>query len=336
MRWLLIVMTLAGCRIESASRGEAAQKTEAQGGELWIYTSMYRQVVEALEPKLQAKLPGVTLRWFQAGSEKVTAKLEAELAAGGTPCDVLLTSDPFLYARFKEEHRWLRYVSPDGLRVPRRYVDLDGNYAAVRLSTMVLVHREGGDAPSSFAELVDPKWKNEIVIGDPLTSGTAFSWAMSMERTFGPQFFTRLRANQARVVGGNAAVLQKLEGGEAKVGVLLLENALAAQQKGSPIVIDWPSDGAVVVPGDIGIFASSRNPEAAKAFVNAMYSTEVQEAIARIGGMHAADPRIAAPGATPELEDLLENSAAWNEELARRGVHEGARVKTEFAKAFAQ
>lgn len=336
VRWFFIVLLLAGCRIERASPGGVEPGPRAQHGELWIYTSMYRHVVDALEPKLQAALPGVTLRWFQAGSEKVTARLEAEFAAGGTPCDVLLTSDPFLYERFKEEQRWLRYVSPDSLRVPRRYVDLDGHYAAVRLSTMVLVHRDGAPAPASFAELAEPKWRGEVVLGDPLTSGTAFSWALSMQHTLGADYFARLRANDARVVGGNAAVLQKLEGSEAKAGVLLLENALAARVKGSPIGIDWPADGAVVVPGDVGIFASSKNPEAAKAFVDALYSREVQELIANVGGMHAVDPRVSAPGDALSLDELLQRSAPWDDEVLQLGVRNGANVKADFAKAFAK
>ena len=201
----------------------------------------------------------------------MTAKLEAELAAGGSPCDVLVTSDPFLYERFKQEGRWLRYVSPSGLRTPSRYVDIDGHYAAVRLSTMVLVHRAGTTPPPSFAGLVAPEWKGEVALGDPLTSGTAFTWAIVMEQALGPAYFAQLRANEARVAGGNAAVLQKLEGGEAQVGVLLLENALAAKAKGSPIEIAWPKDGAVVIPGYAGILASTQHA-ADGALVDALHS----------------------------------------------------------------
>lgn len=291
---------------------------------------MYRQVIDALEPQLKEALPGVTLHWFQAGSEKVAAKLEAELAAGGTPCDVLITSDPFLYERFKEEQRWLRYVSPNGLRTPSRYVDIDGNYAAIRLSTMVLVHRAGTEAPKSFASLTDAKWKDEVALGDPLTSGTAFTWAVSMDRA---TYFSALRENGARVAGGNAAVLQKIEGGEAKVGVLLLENALAAKAKGSPIEIAWPEDGAVVVPGYAGILATSHNPEAAKQLIDALLSPRGQKSIAEVGDMHAVDPRVAGPRGSISLDELVQKSAPWD---VQRGLKEGARVKADFAKAFAR
>ena len=338
MRWLLVLTFLAGCRIETASPGGAAvaAKSGEPAGEVWVYTSVYRHVIDALEPELKRAMPGVTIHWFQAGSEKVAAKLEAELAAGGTPCDVLVTSDPFLYERFKQEGRWLRYVSPNGVRTPSRYVDPDGNYAAVRLSTMVLVHKAGTTPPASFAALTAPEWKGEVALGDPLTSGTAFTWAVSMEQALGSAYFGQLRANEARVAGGNAAVLQKLEGGEAKVGVLLLENALAAKAKGSPIEIAWPFDGAVVVPGYAGIMASSQHAAAAKALVDTLLSPAGQKIIAELGDMHAVDPRVPGPRGSISLDELVQRSAPWGEPILKHGLTEGAKVKAEFSKAFAQ
>jgi iron(III) transport system substrate-binding protein len=339
VRWLLLaLLCLSGCRIETASPGAATAPAPGDGprGELWVYTSIYRHVLDALEPELKRALPGVTIHWFQAGSEKVTARLEAELAAGGTPCDLLITSDPFLYQRFKAEQRWHRYVSPNGLRTPRAYVDPDGHFAAVRLSTMVLVHRAGTPPPESFAALTAPALKGEVALGDPLTSGTAFTWAVALERALGPAYFEQLRANEARVAGGNAAVLQKVEGGEAKVGVLLLENALAAKGKGSPIEIAWPADGAVVIPGYAGILATSQHKAAAEALLDALLSPAGQRVIAEQGDMHAVDPRVAGPRGIATLEQLVERSAPWDEALLERGNTEGSRVKAAFGRAFAR
>lgn len=333
----LVVLCLSACRIETTAPGGASSATSgAPRGDVWIYTSMYRSVIDALEPGLKEALPGVTLRWFQGGSEKVTAKLEAELAAGGTPCDVLLTSDPFLYERFKREGRLLRYVSPNGLRTPAALVDLDGHYAAVRLSTMVLIHRAGTPAPESFEALTTPAWKDEVALGDPLTSGTAFTWAVLLEAKYGSAFFKALRANGARVAGGNAAVLQKVEGGEASAGVLLLENALAAKGKGSPIEIAWPRDGAVLIPGYAAILSTARNPEAAKAVVDALLSPKLQAIIATPGDMHPVDPRVPGPRHSLSLDELLARSQPWGEAVLRRGLSEGARVKSDFSQAFSR
>jgi len=336
--WLVVCAAAAGCRIETATPGAAGALAagDEPAGEVWVYTSMYRHVLDGLDPVLHEALPKVTVHWFQAGSEKVASRLEAELAAGGTPCDVLATSDPFLYQRFKHERRWLRYVSPNGVRTPRRLVDLDGEFAAMRVSTMVMITAKGTKAPASFAELTEPALRNEVAVGDPLTSGTALTWAVALEQTQGAGWFSELRANQARVAGGNAAVLQKIEGHESQVGVLLLENALTAKAKGSAIELSWPSDGAVIIPGYVGILASTRNAIASKAVVDVLLGQKSQALISQLGDMHAADPRLPGPRGTLALEALLERSQPFDEAFLERGLREGPRVKQAFNQAFAQ
>jgi iron(III) transport system substrate-binding protein len=334
----VLAICFAGCRIEWATpqtQGPAAA-TQTVTGDVWIYTSMYRPVVDALEPLIKQQLPDVTVHWYQAGSEKVLARLEAELSAGGTQADVIATSDPFLYARFKAEGRWLKYVSPNSQRIPRSLVDLDGEYAAIRVSTMVLAHRKGIAAvPATFAELADPKWAGEVALGDPLTSGTAFTWAVFMEQAYGADYFERLRKNGARVAGGNAAVLQKLEGKEAQVGVLLLENALIAQAKGSPIEIRWPDDGAVTIPGFAGILKTSRHTRAAQAVIDVLLSQKGQAVIVE-GDMHAADPRLAGPRGQAGLDAVIGKARPWDEAMQLRGNTEGTRVKQAFSGAFSK
>jgi iron(III) transport system substrate-binding protein len=333
---LVLLVLAAGCRIETAApqTGPAVAASSAPSGEVWVYTSMYRHVLDAFDPVLKKALPEVQVKWFQAGSEKVASRLEAELAAGGTQADILLTSDPFLYARYRDEGRWLRYASPNGLRTPRTLVDLDGNFAAARLSTMVMVHRTGEAAPASFAALADPEWKDAVALGDPLTSGTAFTWAVFTWLGRGADAFQKLRDNGARVAGGNAAVLQKIEGGEAKVGVVLLENVLAARARGSKVEVAWPSDGAVLVPGPVGILKSSRNPIAARAVVDVLLSPEGQALIAEKGDMHAVDPRAPGPREQEGLDALMPRTQPWSEDVLTRGLKDGAAIKEAFSKAF--
>jgi iron(III) transport system substrate-binding protein len=227
-------------------------------------------------------------------------------------------------------------VSINGVRTPRALVDPEAHWEAVRVSTMVLAHRTGEPAPPSFAALLEPAWKGEVVIGDPLTSGTAFTWAVAMERAFGTDFFVTLRANGARIAGGNAAVLQKVEGGEAKVGVVLLENVLAAKARGSRVEMAWPSDGAVIVPGPVALLSTSRNPAAAKAFIDVLLSPEGQRVIRELGDMHAVDPRQPGPRGLEGVEALLAKSVPFDEALLERGLTDGAALKARCTSAFSQ
>jgi iron(III) transport system substrate-binding protein len=334
-----VLVLLASCRIESAAPSDAptAAHEGKPTGEVWVYTSMYRHMLDALEPLLKEKLPGVQVHWYQAGSEKVASRLEAERAAGAVRADVLATSDPFLYERLAREGAFSRYASPNVLRVPRSLLDLEARYATMRLATMVLVHRKGLAAPpSSFASLVGEAWKGRVALGDPLTSGTAFTWAVFVQAKHGEDFFERLRDKGALVAGGNAAVLQKVESGEADAGVLLLENALAAQARGSPIEVVWPEDGAVVIPGPVAIFHSTRNPVAARALVDVLLSPEAQRLIVEKGDMHAADPRLEGPRGQPGLDTLLSRSQPWTPELLEQGLTRGGAIKERFSKAFSR
>ncbi len=335
--WSLVLL-LAACRIESATprASTGAADCARPAGDVWIYTSMYRHVVDQFDPVLKRLAPDVNVHWFQAGSEKVLARLEAELKAGGTQADVLLVSDPFLFGRLKDEGHLRPYVPPGALRMPRNLLDPDGAYAAARLSTMVLVHRKETDSPASFKELTDPRFKGKVVLGDPLASGTAFVWAVFLRASEGDGFFQALRDNEARLAGGNAAVLQKIEGGEAEVGVLLLENAIAARGKGSPIEIVWPSDGAVVVPGDAAIFSSTRNPAGAQAVVDAIFSSDGQRVIVDWGQMHSVDPRMPGPDNAGNLDELVRRSRPWTPAIERAGIEQGVQLKTSIQRVFSK
>ena len=292
-------------------------------GDVWVYTSMYRHVLDALEPVVKAQLPEVTVHWYQAGSEKVAARLDAELAAKGTVADIVAISDPAYYERLRNEGQLRRYASVNGLRTPSSLVEPDGYFTPVRLSTMVLVTRRGtAPAPDGFDALTHVAFEGQTALPDPLTSGTAFTWLLFMRQANGAAFVEALRKNHAVVAGGNAAVLQKVENREAQFGVVLLENVLTAQAKGSPLEIIWPQDGAVVIPGHAAILKGSRNPIAAQALLDVLLSAEGQRIIVEQGNMHAVDPRLDGPRGQPKLDALLQRSRPWSVELQEQGVKE--------------
>lgn len=335
---VLLPLLAQGCRVEWVGRGAAAACAEGDepSGDLWVYTSMYPTVVERLEALAGQRLPGVRVHWYRGGSEKVANRLEAEFASGGAQADVLAVSDPFLFERLRGEGLFARYVSPEGLRIPPSLIDLDGHYAAMRVSSMVLAFREelAEEAPRTFAELAEPKWRGRVVVGDPLLSGTAFTWTVFLERSAGRDYLDALARNEAVVAGGNAAVQQKLESGEADVGVLLLENVLFAREKGSRLSFRYPEDGAVTIPGHVALFRGSQNPVAARAFVDLLLSPEGQALMVDPGQMHAADPRQPGPSGEGGLDDLLSRAQPWDADILQRGTASGGVVKAAFAKAF--
>lgn len=314
-------LAAAGCHVEfGAPKGGDGAGPEART--VHVYSSMYKQVIDAVDPVLAAELaktaPGVTVDWFQSGSEKVATRLDAELASGGSPCDVLLTSDPIYYAKLKADGHLVPYVSPAALHQPRSFLDPDGYWATARVSTMVLgvtpdlAGKPG--APAGFSDLA--KGGLHVSMGDPLSSGTNYTTVSVLSARYGWDFFSKLKANGAVVAGGNSNVQTRLLTGESDAGWVLLENLLAAREKGDKLGIVIPADGAVIVPGPIALMEHGRHSEAARAVYDALLSPAVQKVIVEKGLMHSPDPGLPPPPGAPTLDALLAKQTAPSTETA--------------------
>jgi iron(III) transport system substrate-binding protein len=272
---------------------------EAPSGEVWIYTSMYPEVLEELGPLVEAE--GVEPRFFQAGSEKVAQRLVAEWASGASPACVVATSDPFFAARIAAEGRLRPYLPRDVLRVPREAVDPDGRWVAIREGLMVLGVAPGLDSPpASLRDLADPRWRGRVSTPDPLSSGSALTAFATVEATDGFALLDAWRDNDVVSAGGNGAVLARIASGERPVGLLLLENLLASAE---PLSVVYPSDGSIRVPGPAGILADCPNPAGAERVMDLLLSERGQALMAR-HGMYPARPDVAPPESAPALAGL--------------------------------
>ena len=135
----MLILSLLACRIEVGNQAQTQGPSEGPV-ELWVYTSMYQSVLDELDPMLAEELPGVQVKWFQSGSEKVAQRLEAEWAAGGSDACVLMTSDPFWYQALSERGALRPYVSPQALALDRQWVNPRG---FLNIALVPLGHRVG-------------------------------------------------------------------------------------------------------------------------------------------------------------------------------------------------
>lgn len=306
----LLGIGVAACRVEFGAREHGAGPTG--DATVHVYSSMYKEVIEAIGPVLEKQLaetsPGTRVEWFQSGSEKIAARLDAELAAGGSPADILLTSDPSYYAKLQSKGLLLRYVSPAVLRQPREFVDRDGYWATARISTMVIgvsaARAARPDPPRSFADLAKPD-AGRVTMPDPLASGTSFTTVTQLSARLGWDYFRTLKEEGTIAAGGNSSVQQRLDTGESDVGILLLENVLAAKKRESRVELVVPSDGAVLIPGQIALLPHAKRSDAAKAVYDALLTDEAQKVIVELGLMHSPDPMLPPPAGAPSLEELI-------------------------------
>jgi iron(III) transport system substrate-binding protein len=186
------------------------------------------------------------------------------------------------------------------------------------------------DRPRSFSDLTQPRFDHQIQSGSPLESGTAFSSVAYLSRKYGWDYFQKLAKNHLASSGGNSTVIQKVESGEKKVGIVLLENALAAKKRGSPIEIIEPSDGGIPIPSVQVLLKNSGNPEAAEEFADFVLGREGQGFLTN-GFMYSVRKDVAPPPGAPPFAKLTAG-IDWTPELIRDVAAQAKETKRHFAR----
>ena len=114
------------------------------------------------------------------------------------------------------------YVPEDVARhYPAEHRDPDGLFASFRVTLSVIGYNTNlvkpQDAPKSFADLLDPKWKGKIVKAHPGYSGTIMTATYQTARELGWEYLEKLAKQKVMQVQSATDPPKKLALGERAV-----------------------------------------------------------------------------------------------------------------------
>jgi len=248
---------------------------------VWIYASIYKEVIAEFDEALKSEYPDISIFWYQSGSENVAARVNAELSAGTSQAQIIMTSDPFWYLELKQNGHLLPYFSPLADRLPSHYRDPEGAFVINRLPVGIIAFDKSviskEVAPKSWKDLTQSNWKNRITMPSPLESGTATTFLVQLVRRMGWDYFKGLKSNGLLAAGGNSAVIQRIENKEIPLGIVLLENALQAKKRGAPIEVVYPAEGVILVPSPIAILSGPQVTSNTKKVYDFFLTDKAQE-----------------------------------------------------------
>ena len=326
---MALSIAVAGCG--GGDKKPAADAKKGPAGDVMVYTSIYPDIIDGMcKPNVSKAFPNLKVTWFQGGTEKVKTKIAGEIKAKKIGTDVLMVADPSYYLALQNQKLLLDYVSPNQKDVVSDK-DPKGAWTAVRISNMIIAYNTAktkeADAPKSWKDLLDPKYKGKIAMPNPMLSGTAYVAAGALADKYGWEYFDKLKANGLRVEEGNSAIQNKLLTGEYVAAMILEENILKlVEKKKEPLKVQYPTDGIISVPSPIAIFNTTKNPDGAKALVDWWLSKEGQQAVVK-GWMHSVRGDVNPPTTAPKIADLLKTAVKVNwQKLAT----EEAKIKEEF------
>jgi len=278
-------------------------------GDVTVYSSASQEVLDMLTAGLKAKYPDLNVHFVYGGTEELVDKLSGEFAAGNVQADAIMVGDPAYAEVLKNQGLLLPYV-PAGADQVRFNKDPEGHYTAVRFIDVVLAYNTNlvkpEEAPKSFKELLDPKWKGQVSFSDPTKSGTSFVTVGALVQKYGWEYFEQAKANEWQIGGGSSAPNEALASGKAKIGIVVEYKYLSDKANGAPVQVIWPEEGPVIMESPWAILKAAKNPEGAKAVADYMFTLEAQTILTK-ANMHPVISGITPPeGSRPasELADI--------------------------------
>ena len=285
----------------------AAAKKE---GQVIHYTSTDLPVAEKLAKAFEAKYPGIAVRVERTGAERVFQRIGQEYSSNIHAVDVVNSSDAAHFIVWKRDGILAPYVPEDVAKFyPPEHRDVDGQFASWRVWLSIIAYNTSlvkpDEAPKSFADLLDPKWKGKIVKAHPGYSGTILTATFEMVRDIGWDFYENLAKQNIMQVQSATDPPKKLALGERAVMADGTEyNIFLLKESGQPVEAVYPTEGTPFIIGPNGIFKAAPNPNAAKLFQNYCFTPEAQAIIIEVGGLRSLHAQVKEkPGRKP-LADI--------------------------------
>jgi iron(III) transport system substrate-binding protein len=310
---------------------EAANKE----GTVVLYSAMDLPVGEKLGKAFEAKYPGIAVQIERSGSERLFQRVAQEFGSNIHAADVINSSDASHFITWKRNGWMAPFVSEDiAQHFLPQFRDPDGMSATSRIYLSSIAYNTNlvkpADAPTSFADLLDPKWAGKMVKGHPAYSGTIMTATFQIVRELGWEYLEKLSKQRVMQVQSSTDPPKKLSLGERAVmadgneyGVVLLKEA------GQPVEPIYPSEGSPTISGPTGIFVTAPHPNAARLFQAWLHTRETQQFFTDFTAQYSAHAQVQSKPGRRKISDLklMKEDAAGVEKMTEE-------IKTRYAKLF--
>ncbi|NRA20503.1 MAG: extracellular solute-binding protein [Oceanospirillaceae bacterium] len=141
------------------------------------------------------------------------------------------------------------------------------------------------DLPSCWSDLGDPKYRGQIIIANPATSGTAYTFLSTIFQIYDPfqrlQILAEIKENILKTTTSGYAALLPVANGEAALSVAFIHDALSLANKDSPLTIIIPCEGTGYEIGAASILKNTQHLKQAQQFIEYTLLAETQNKLTR-------------------------------------------------------
>jgi len=235
------------------------------------------------------KATGVRVAVVQKATGEMLAQVKAEKA--NPKGDIWWAGAADSYLQAAEEGLLETYQSPNLAQLhdwARRISEISkyqvagvyGGILALGYNTE-LADKRKLPVPRCWKDLLDPKLKGEVMLGNPGTSGTAYLMLASLVQVFGEDeaftYMKALNANVASYARSGIGPMTAVKRGEIYVGSTVLHGVINEIAAGFPVKAILPCEGVGYEVGSMAIIKGSRNLDNAKKFADWALTVDAQK-----------------------------------------------------------
>ena len=319
---------------ESSGSNELPAETSGSK-ELSVYTAFPESEVIYYFNKFEQET-GIKINYVRLSAGEMLTRVAAEkdnpqasLMFGGSTDNYIAASNQGLLEA---------YQSPELSNTPENYLDPDGVWNPIYVGAIAFACNKdwfadkGYDYPTSWDDLLDPKYQDMIIMAHPATSGTAYTVLATLIQLKGEDavwdYLKELDKNMSQYTKSGSAAPNGVALGEAAIALTFSHDGLQPTTEGYPIELSFPTDGTGYEVGAMALIKGGKadEQENAKKFIDWMTSEAGQGCYAENDSFRVPT-NTAAPVAdglvTLDEVPVIDYDAVW-----------AASVKSEYCEQF--
>lgn len=185
------------------------------------------------------------------------------------------------------------YASPAAADVPAEWKDKEHRWTGFAARARILIVNtellpDPKTWPSSYRDLVDPKWKGKCALAKPVR-GTTLTHMTALRHLLGEQefgaFVEAMFGNDVQFLGGNGATMRAVRDGQLAWAFTDTDDYHVARLKGHKVACVFPDQqeggiGTMLIPNAVGLIAGGPDQEGAKKLIDAILRRETEALLA--------------------------------------------------------
>jgi iron(III) transport system substrate-binding protein len=258
----------------------------AAGKVLHMYTAFDTEEAKYYIEEFE-KETGIDVEWVRMSSGEVLARIEAEAAnpqasmwhAGSNTSHINAASKGLLEPyKPNTDFELIDILHAEDWAWTGFYTGAIGF-----VSNVNFLKEHNVKAPTSWSQLLDPAFEDNIAMAYPYTSGTAYTTYATLVQMIGMdkaldwwEEFDKQSIHQYTKSG--TACIAMVGIGEVAVGIAFSHDIMAKGiNKGYPVVMTFPEEGTGYEVGGLSLIKGGPEPELAKQFIDWCYTREAQD-----------------------------------------------------------